>query len=79
METQGPPVLVSATQAAHLLGISERRFHELRREPGFPSAVLLGVRCVRWHRDELAEYARSLPRVCVLPEPQHLKADRTSV
>ncbi|MCU0896723.1 MAG: hypothetical protein MUC55_04400 [Burkholderiales bacterium] len=68
------PVLLSAPQAAALLGISERRFHELRRDPGFPQAVLIGARCVRWHRDELAEYVKSLPRVTVLPEPQHLAA-----
>jgi hypothetical protein len=56
-----------------MLGISERRYHELRREPGFPEAVLLGARCVRWHRDELATYAKGLPRVTVLPEPKHLR------
>jgi predicted DNA-binding transcriptional regulator AlpA len=77
MQMQGLPVLLPALQAAQLLGISERRFHELRREPGFPAAVLLGARCVRWHRDELAEYAKSLPRVTVLPEPKHLQAERS--
>jgi predicted DNA-binding transcriptional regulator AlpA len=66
-------VLLSAPQAARLLAVSERRFHELRRDPGFPSAVLLGVRCVRWHRDELAAYAKALPRVALLPEPKHLQ------
>jgi predicted DNA-binding transcriptional regulator AlpA len=71
-------VLLSAPEAARLLGISERRFHELRREPGFPQAVLLGARCVRWHRQELAEYARSLPRISLLPEPLHLKSDRAN-
>jgi predicted DNA-binding transcriptional regulator AlpA len=73
MQTHDLPVLLSAPQAAQLLGISERRFHELRREPGFPAAVLLGARCVRWHRDELAAYAKSLPRVTLMPEPQHLR------
>ena len=72
-EISDSPVLLSAPQGAELLGISERRFHELRREPGFPAAVLLSVRCVRWHRDELAAYAKSLPRVTVLPEPKHLQ------
>jgi len=70
------PVLVSAPQGAQLLGCSERKYHELRREPGFPAAVLLGARCVRWHRDELAAYAKSLPRVTVLPEPRHLRGGR---
>ncbi len=66
------PVLLAAPQAAQLLGISERRFHELRREVGCPAAVVLGARCVRWHRDELAAYAKALPRVALLPEPAHL-------
>jgi predicted DNA-binding transcriptional regulator AlpA len=70
------PALLPAHKAAELLGISERRFHELRREAGFPQAVLLGARCVRWHRQELVEYARTLPRVGLLPEPKHLQAER---
>jgi predicted DNA-binding transcriptional regulator AlpA len=65
---------VSAPQGAQLLGISERRFHELRHKAGFPLAVLLGPRCVRWHRAELIEFAQRLPRVALLPEPQQLKS-----
>jgi predicted DNA-binding transcriptional regulator AlpA len=71
------PLLLSAPQGARLLGCSERKYHELRRGPGFPAAVLLGARCVRWHRDELAAYAKSLPRVTVLPEPKHLQRSET--
>ena len=71
------PVLLSASQAAQLLGISERKYHELRHEPDFPAAVLLGARFVRWHRDELTTYARSLRRVALLPEPMHLRQSRT--
>jgi len=63
------PILVDAVEGARLLGISERRFHELRHESGFPAAVVLGARCVRWLREELVDYARSLPRVAVLNEP----------
>jgi hypothetical protein len=55
---------------------SERRFHELRREPGFPAAVVLGARSVRWLREELVDYARSLPRVDVLDAPIQLQARR---
>jgi predicted DNA-binding transcriptional regulator AlpA len=70
------PILVDAADGARLLQISERRFHELRREPGFPAAVVLGVRSVRWLREELAEYARSLPRVGVQSEPAQFRARR---
>jgi predicted DNA-binding transcriptional regulator AlpA len=69
-------ILVDAAEGARLLQISERRFHELRREPGFPAAVVLGVRSVRWLREELADYARSLPRVGVLNEPAQLQSRR---
>jgi predicted DNA-binding transcriptional regulator AlpA len=74
--TNSESLLVDAPEGARLLRVSERRYHELRREPGFPAAVVLGARCVRWHRDELAEYARRLPRVTVLDEPAHLQAKR---
>ena len=76
MQTQDLPLLLSAPKAAELLGISERKFHELRREPGFPAAFLLSRRCVRWHRQELDQYAKSLPRVTVLPEPWQLLTER---
>ena len=70
------PILVDAVEGARLLRISERRFHELRREPGFPEAVALGARSVRWLREELVAYARSLPRVGVLSEPAQFQARR---
>ena len=72
------PILVDAVEGAQLLRISERRFHELRREPGFPAAVVLGARSVRWLREELVDYARSLPRVGVLGEPAQLQTRRAS-
>ena len=73
------PILVDSVEGAQLLRISERRFHELRREPGFPAAVVLGARTVRWLREELVDYAaRSLPRVGVLGEPAQLQARRAS-
>jgi predicted DNA-binding transcriptional regulator AlpA len=72
-ETQTSSFLVAAPEGARLLGVSERRFHDLRRQPSFPAAVVLGARCVRWHRDELGAYAKSLPRVTLLPEPKHLQ------
>jgi predicted DNA-binding transcriptional regulator AlpA len=70
------PILVDAVEGAQLLRISERRFHELRHAPGFPVAVVLGARCVRWLREELLDYARSLPRVAVLNEPAQFRARR---
>jgi predicted DNA-binding transcriptional regulator AlpA len=76
MKTHDVPVLLAAPQAAQLLAISERKLHELRREPAFPKARQLGARSLRWLRSELIEYAESLPRASLLPEPPHLKAER---
>lgn len=72
-------MLLSAPQAAQLLAVSERKFHELRREADFPKARQLGARSLRWLRSELVQYVESLPRASLLPEPPHLKADRAGV
>jgi predicted DNA-binding transcriptional regulator AlpA len=77
-ETSNCPVLLSAPQAAQLLAVSERKFHELRREPAFPKARQLGTRSLRWFRAELIHYAENLPRASLLPEPPHLKGDRAA-
>jgi predicted DNA-binding transcriptional regulator AlpA len=78
MQTQHLPTLLTAGDAAQLLAVSERKFHQLRREPSFPKARQLGVRSLRWVRSELIQYAESLPRAGLLPEPRHLKADRAA-
>jgi len=71
-----PPLLLSASEAARLLGVSERKFHQLRHDPNFVPARVLGARCVRWYRPSLVAYAESLPNATVLPEPAHLAARR---
>jgi predicted DNA-binding transcriptional regulator AlpA len=78
MQTHDMAVLLSAPDAARLLGVSERKFHELRRENGFPMARQLGARSLRWLRTELLAYAENLPRTSVLAEPMHLKNDRAA-
>jgi len=70
-----PPFLLDARQSAALLGVSLRRYRDLCKEPGFPSARILGPRSTRWIRAELEKYAVNLP-VGLRDEPQHLTAAR---
>jgi predicted DNA-binding transcriptional regulator AlpA len=71
------PLFLNERQAAALLGVSTGKFHKLRREPWFPSAIELGPRALRWHREELEEAMRTkAPQRRVLNEPAHLVEDR---
>ncbi len=66
-------LLVSAVEAADSLGVSERKFHELRKDPAFPKPVSLGgPRCLRWRTDQLGSWAHSLPVAAPAPFPEHL-------
>ena len=56
------PMLLSADEGADFIGVSERLFHELRRKPDFPKAVVLSKRCVRYKRQELLAYIDRLTR-----------------
>lgn len=55
------PLLLSARQAATLIGFGERMFHEFRKRDGFPSPVVLGPRAVRWRREEIQRWVETLP------------------
>lgn len=70
------PILLSATESAEFLAVSERLFHQLRHLPDFPKSIALSRRCIRWRRDELTEYAKNLPRVGAQSEPAQLKRGR---
>ena len=71
------PALLNERQAAELLGVSVRKFHELRSESWMPLAIELGPRALRWRRDELLEaIATRAPRRTIRAEPEHLAARR---
>lgn len=73
------PLLVTAPQAAALLGISERRFHTLRQRPDFAAAVgeiRLGARSVRFRVADIDRWAQSVAGSARPPEPAHLAAGR---
>lgn len=56
------PVLLSDDQAAACLGVSVRKFHELRAQPWMPRPVVLGPRLLRWPRAELEQAVAGMPR-----------------
>src|SRR5687768_13827048 len=70
------PALLADDQAAQLLGVSTRKFHELRQEPWMPRPVVLGPRLVRWARTELEAAVSSMPRQQESREPAQLRRAR---
>jgi len=74
------PELLTEREAAALLGVGVRKFHELRGADWMPKAIELGPRALRWSRAELlAALAERAPRRVVLAEPQHLRQVREMV
>jgi hypothetical protein len=75
-----PPTLLNEGQACALIGIGRRKFHDVRQQPWFIercTALELGPRALRWHRDELLAAMLNAPRRVVLPEPATLVAARS--
>ena len=73
------PQLLNEGQAAALLGISTRKFHDVRRQSWFSdhcTAIELGPRCLRWDRTLLLAAAMNAPRRVVQSEPAHLASAR---
>jgi predicted DNA-binding transcriptional regulator AlpA len=69
------PLLLSATEAATLLGMSERQFHKLR--PRLPAPIVLGPRQVRWRRADLSAWVLALAAAeAPRPEPSQLRAGK---
>jgi predicted DNA-binding transcriptional regulator AlpA len=74
---QSERLLLSAPEAASMLGMSVRRFHQLRQS--LPQPVVLGARHVRWRRAELVAWVECLPaNEQARPEPAQLQAGRAA-
>lgn len=70
-------LLLSAPEAAEMLGMCVRRFHQLR--PTLPQPVVLGARHVRWRRADLVAWVEGLTAPTNgLPEPAQLRASRAA-
>lgn len=69
------PLLLTATEAARLLGMSVRQFHKLR--PQLPAPVVLGPRHVRWRRADMCDWVAALDaESSARPEPTQLRAGK---
>lgn len=72
-----PPELLTEREAAALLGVGPRKFHQLRTEAWLPAAIELGPRALRWSRSELlTALSTRAPRRTVQAEPQHFQQAR---
>ena len=71
----GMRALLTDVESAALLGISRRKFHELRGEPWWSvRAVALGPRLLRWSTAELLRAIESMPRQDAIgSEPAQLR------
>lgn len=69
-------LLLSAKEAAAFLGVSERRFHELRSESWMPAPIGLSQRFLRWSRCELEAAVANMPRAKKRNEPAQLARAR---
>jgi predicted DNA-binding transcriptional regulator AlpA len=67
---------LSAIDAARLLGISERLFHELRRRNDFPLPAHLTPKTLRWDRSGLIAWLSAQPRAAAKSEPEQLTRGR---
>ncbi|MBL0089766.1 MAG: helix-turn-helix domain-containing protein [Ideonella sp.] len=64
---------LDAKQASELLGVCRSSFYELRKQPGFPEAVQVGKRSVRYRRGDLIAWRAT--RTSELPLPSLLPPD----
>lgn len=70
------PAFLTARDAAAFIGVSERKFHELRRFGLVPEPVQLGDRTLRWHRQELVNHILLRAPRGGQAEPARLAASR---
>lgn len=71
------PHYVNADALAAGIGLSKRKAAQLRHEPWFPPAVVLGPRSLRWDLNEvLRAIQRHAPRTRVGAEPAQLSTSR---
>jgi predicted DNA-binding transcriptional regulator AlpA len=65
---------MTAVEAAGLLGISLRAFHKSRLS--MPPPVSIGLRLLRWRREDLIAWAASLDTIRSRGEPEQLARGR---
>ncbi len=70
------PILLADDEAAILLGVSRRKFQELRHEAWMPKPRVLGPRLLRWVRTELESAVLAIPQQEESSEPERLRRAR---
>ena len=65
-------MLLNAAQAAALMGISERTFHQWRKTGLLPPGVAISPGRVRWARADLESAIAAAPRKLEVVEPARL-------
>lgn len=74
---QGRMLLTADQAAREVFGVSERKFHDLRKAAWMPRPVVLGERCLRWVRTEIESAAANMPRQAEpAPAPAQLTRKR---
>ena len=64
-------------QLGKMLGVGQRKLHELLQEQWMPRGIELGPRCIRWNRDEVtAALAQRAPRRVNRTQPVELENAR---
>lgn len=75
-EAMPEKLLLTAAEAAALLGMSLRQFHNKR--PTLPEPVALGPRHIRWKRSDLVQWVADLTSAGPRQEPAQLKAGKAA-
>jgi predicted DNA-binding transcriptional regulator AlpA len=74
----GLAALLPDVQAAAVIGVSVRKFHDLRDEDWMPRPIVLGPRLLRWSRAELEAAIMAMPRAQGRSEPAQLARARAA-
>ena len=69
-------LLATVAEGAAIVGVGERKFQDLRKTPGFPEAIALGPRCLRFRVADLEAWVASRPTVQQQREPIELALSR---
>lgn len=72
-----PPLLIDKHELGKLLGIGQRKLHEVLSQDWMPPGIELGPKCIRWNREEVAAaLSQRAPRRAARSEPTELQQAR---
>ncbi len=62
VQLQSDDRLLTRQQVCDLTGIGKSSVYRFVNENGFPPAIQLGARCVRWRQSEVLDWIETRPR-----------------